>query len=70
MKKSVPQLFKSARKKLGLTQQQVANKAGISSNTYSRIERSVQRPELGNAIKIGQALDIDTNLIIKTYLSQ
>lgn len=69
MKKSLAQLFKSARKKRGLTQVEVAEKVGISSNTYSRIERGVQKPELDNAVKIGKALSIDNQLVIKSYLS-
>lgn len=70
MSKSLPQLFKSARKKRGLTQVEVAEKVGISSNTYSRIERGVQKPELDNAVKIGKALNVDNQLVIKTYLGQ
>lgn len=70
MKKSLPQLFKSARKKRDLTQTEVADKVGISSNTYSRIERGVQKPELDNAVKIGKVLNIDNQLVIKTYLGQ
>lgn len=59
MKKSLSQIFKSARKKLGLTQQQVAIKAGIDSNTYSRIERGVQKPAFDNAAKIARVLGVD-----------
>lgn len=61
MKKSLPQIFKVARKKLGLTQQQVAGKAGIDSNTYSRIERGVQKPEFKNIKSIAKVLEIDLN---------
>ncbi len=59
MKKSIAQLFKTARKKRGLTQKQVADKAGIDSNTYSRIERGVQKPELDNALNIAKVLGVD-----------
>lgn len=59
MKKSIAQIFKSARKKLGLTQKQVADKAGVDSNTYSRIERGVQTPAFDNAVKIARALGVD-----------
>lgn len=59
MKKSIAQLFKVARKKRGLTQKQVADKAGIDSNTYSRIERGVQKPELDNALSIAKVLGVD-----------
>ncbi|MGH7158353.1 MAG: helix-turn-helix transcriptional regulator [Candidatus Saccharimonadales bacterium] len=59
MTKSLPQLFKSTRKKLGLTQKQVADKAGIYSNTYARIERGVQRPEYDNARRIARVLGVE-----------
>lgn len=59
MTRALPQLFKSARKKLGLTQKQVADKAGIDSNTYARIERGVQQPEFDNARRIARALGVD-----------
>ena len=59
MKKSIAQIFKTARKKRGLTQKQVADKAGIDSNTYSRIERGVQKPELDNALNIAKVLGVD-----------
>jgi len=59
MKKSAPQIFKAARKKQGLTQKEVADKAGIDSNTYSRIERSVQKPGYDTARSIARALGVD-----------
>lgn len=36
--KQARKTFKKARKELGLTQEQVAEKAGISSNYYSMLE--------------------------------
>ncbi len=36
--------LKKARKNLGLTQEQVANKIGKATNTYARIERGVAKP--------------------------
>lgn len=36
--------FKEARKKLGLTQAQVAEKVGISTNHYAKIERGEEPP--------------------------
>ena len=59
MKKSVAQIFKAARKKQGLTQKEVADKAGIFSNTYARIERGVQNPGYDTARSIARALGVD-----------
>ncbi len=59
MKKSVGQIFKAARKRLGLTQQEVADKAGIISNTYSRIERGKQKPKFETIKNIAKVLDIN-----------
>ncbi len=57
--KSVSQIFKSARKKLGLTQKEVADKAGIFPNTYSRIERGEQTPKFETIKDIAKVLKID-----------
>lgn len=46
------------RKKLGLTQVEVANKANISGTSYQRIEYRKQRPSLDTAIKIADILGI------------
>jgi len=36
--------FKKTRKNLGLTQEQVAEKVGITTNSYARIERGDAKP--------------------------
>lgn len=45
-----------ARKKMGLTQVQVAKKANISEISYQRIEYGKQRPTVDTAILIADAV--------------
>lgn len=46
----------NARKKQGLTQVEVAEKAGITEVSYQRIEYGTQRPSLDTAILIARAV--------------
>ena len=48
--------LKKARKNVGLTQVEVAEKANITEVSYQRIEYGLQRPSLTTAILIAQAL--------------
>jgi transcriptional regulator with XRE-family HTH domain len=52
------QLFKQARTDLGMTQLEVAEKAGIHSNTYAKIERDIQEPSFATIKKIAQVLKL------------
>ena len=47
-----------ARNKTGLTQVQVAKKAGIAEVSYQRIEYGTQRPTVDTAILIADALGV------------
>lgn len=58
-KKTVGQVFKAERKKQGLTQKQVADKAGIDSVTYSRVELGKQKPSYDTVLAVSKALRID-----------
>lgn len=51
--------MKQRRLELGLTQQQVADKAGIKRAHYSHIERGIRDLNLEQMESIAQALDID-----------
>lgn len=59
--RSAGQIFKDARKKNGLTQLEVANKAGIYPNTYAKIERGEQIPSFATVKKIAKVLDINVS---------
>lgn len=47
-----------ARNKMGLTQVEVAKKAGITEVSYQRIEYGTQRPSLDTAILIADILGL------------
>ena len=51
--------LKKAREGLGLTQEEVAEKAGIHVNYYARIERGNATPALGRLKEIYKILKLD-----------
>lgn len=67
MAKKLPQLLLEARDKQELTQIQVAKKAGIYPNTYSRIERGEQKPSIPTLRKLAKALDLDLSDLLKVW---
>lgn len=58
MAKSAAQIFKEARRQQGLTQVEVAEKAGIYPNTYSLIEQGRQKPTFATVKKLAKALGV------------
>lgn len=46
------------RKKLGLSQEKIANKCGIKQGYYSRIERGIHNPSVKLAKKLANILQI------------
>ena len=56
--KDLPNKFKQARLKLGLTQVEVAEKAGINENGYAKIERGETQPKLETVKKLMVVLKI------------
>jgi transcriptional regulator with XRE-family HTH domain len=61
--KTAGQIFKEARLKKGLTQVEVAEKAGLGDNTYPKIERGVSKPSPESIKKLVKVLDIDSSKI-------
>lgn len=53
--------IRNQRIKLCLSQEALAEKAGISANTVSRIEGGQMSMGIGNFIKLVQAMDADAN---------
>lgn len=51
--------LKKIRRKKGLTQVQVAEKAGITERNYQRIESGEQQPKVMTAMLIAQSLNIE-----------
>lgn len=55
-------ILKNAREKAGLTQADVAEKAGIHVNYYARVERGEVTPRVNIVENIAKALKIKVNL--------
>lgn len=58
----IAKIFKEAREKAGLTQAEVAKKAGVHVNYYARIERGEPNARAEILNKIAKALDIKIEL--------
>ena len=64
MAKSLSDILSEARHKTGLTQAQVAKKAGINANAYAKIERGESNSRPVTLKKIARALEIDLAKLI------
>ncbi|UOE54945.1 helix-turn-helix domain-containing protein [Cytobacillus oceanisediminis] len=53
--------MKDQRIKLGLSQQEVADKSGLSRANYSHIERGRSEPNLSQMVSIAKVLKVDPN---------
>lgn len=60
--------FQQIRKKIGLTQEQLAEKANITPNTVSRIERGMLVPSISTFIDICNALGTSSDVILASYI--
>ena len=56
--------IKIERIKENITQQELANRAGLSRDTISQIERGIANPTLETIISIAKALNVDLNKLI------
>jgi transcriptional regulator with XRE-family HTH domain len=61
-KEDIAKIFKEAREKKGLTQEEVAKKAKVSVNYYARIERADPMPRGDVVNRIAKALGTKINL--------
>ena len=59
--KSAAKLVKDARVAKGLTQTELAKKAGVHSNTIAKIEQGIQQPSYPTIKKLSKILDININ---------
>jgi len=59
LQKTIGEAARTARESLGLTQAQVAKKAGISAQVYGRIERGGMMPSVPTLRRIAVALGMD-----------
>ena len=58
------QNIKIERVKGNITQQELANRAGLSRDTISQIERGIANPTLETIISIAKALNVDLNTLL------
>lgn len=63
------QAIQRIRKERGLTQEQLADKAAITSNTVSRLERGLIVPALPTLVDICNALDVGADTILAAYVA-
>lgn len=61
--KTIGAIFKEARLKKGLTQVEVAEKAGIHWNTIAKVEREEQKPEFATIKSIAKVLGVDISTL-------
>lgn len=60
-KNSARKILKEARLKQGLTQIDVAKKAGIHPNTYAKIERGINNPSPSSIKRLIKVLDLKSS---------
>ncbi len=64
IEKSLPALIQEKRKQLGMTLQEVADKAGLSPAFLSQAERGQTTPSLVSILKLADALDVDISYFV------
>ena len=62
---SVAEKIKSAREKAGLTQAQLAEKVGTTSQNISQYERGIRNPKYNTLEKIARSLGVDVEYFHK-----
>lgn len=55
------------RESLGLSQEDLAGRAGIHRTYVSQLERGIKSPTLGVLIKIAKALDTKPSLLVRAF---
>ena len=64
IEKSLAALIQERRKELGLTLQELADRAGLSPAFLSQAERGKTTPSLVSALKLAEALEVDIDYFI------
>lgn len=64
LQKTIGEAARTAREGLGLTQAQVAEKAGMSAQVYGRIERGHMMPSVPAFRRMAVALGIDPGILL------
>ncbi len=58
--------LKALRIEQALTQEELADKAGVAPNTVARLERNETEPHMSTARKLAQALGVHPRALTKT----
>ena len=56
--------LRDARVRRALTQQELADKAGVGANTVARLERNETEPHMSTLRKLAHALGVDPSTLI------
>ena len=57
--------LKDLRIRRALTQEELAEKAGLGKNTVNRMERNLTEPHMSTVRKLAKALDVDPAALVK-----
>jgi transcriptional regulator with XRE-family HTH domain len=57
--------LRAARKKLDLTQEEVAERSGVQAGEVSRIERGLRDPRVSTLEKLAKAVEISPDQLLK-----
>lgn len=58
----LPELLRTFRKQVGLTQSEAANRLGVAQQTYSALERHADRVSIARLLKLLSVLDVQVSL--------
>lgn len=67
---SLKENLKTARKKLGLTQEQVANQLGITKSAYCGYETGKRQPDVAKLKELAKFLNIKVDTLLETGYGQ
>jgi transcriptional regulator with XRE-family HTH domain len=56
--------LKRLRKAADLTQEQLAQRAGVHPTEISRLERAVRQPRLGTMLRLAKGLDVSLETLV------
>jgi transcriptional regulator with XRE-family HTH domain len=67
LQRSLGEVARAARERLGLTQAQVARQAGIAPNVYGRVERGGMMPAVPTLRKLALVLGISADVLLDIH---
>ena len=70
LRRSFGKAARAVRLRLGLTQAQVARRAGTTSGVYGRIERGDMMPSVPNLLCLCEALETSPNVLLSHELAE